>query len=425
MALRGFRELNRRLFQKLEWVTNRRLTRETEYVKDYLFSLIPEERRFSPLPENMNTELVFVPSEREDGGAAVENIREMVEAIRSAGGDGASIELYIDMQGGNRTDGYVRSAVLSILENEFGSRFKIRQVIATNFMRENFSNEIVDETLRYSITDLVSGMNAFIRYGKAAQLQEYFRETKQNYKKLNALLDAMASIDKSITSCDIHRMEEGIKKLKDSLRKKNQGPADRNAEIFSVLEEGIRRDYGSLLDTDESINYIDLIRWALRKDFFQQALTVVEAKLPEQLVSRGILYYPKEQESRLENYRHYKADTYPYIFAKSYLLAYVLGWRKPQGKLPREKETKIPLLLPLEVPLSDKTSVGISFSATPESVSALLLTYNQLADMRNSLNHASADKNRAKPETIVKKIRQLFDEYDVVAKETEEAGGNA
>lgn len=102
----------------------------------------------------------------------VENIGGIVDAI--CGKDSGKMQLFIDMQGGSRTDGYVRNAVLSILNNELNGQVKIRKIVATDFNPRNFANGIVDETKRYQITDLVSGMNAFIQYGKANLIQEYW-----------------------------------------------------------------------------------------------------------------------------------------------------------------------------------------------------------------------------------------------------------
>ena len=85
--------------------------------------------------------------------------------------------LYMDMQGGNRTSGFVRNAVVSILNNQTTSRVSLKFIVATNFNGSTISeNEIVDETRRYKITDLVSGMNAFLRYGKADMIKQYCRE---------------------------------------------------------------------------------------------------------------------------------------------------------------------------------------------------------------------------------------------------------
>ena len=418
----GLWELNRRLAQELRDIKTNRLNRESAFIKEYLFSLLENKLRYLPRQSNRDAELVFVPSERNCDGTPVENIREMVEAIRAAGNgaEDTEIRLFIDMQGGGRTDGYVRNAVLSILHNESGGRFQIRQVIATNYLHGSFSNEIVDETLRYSITDLVAGMNAFLQYGKTDQLRAYFAAVHSENARIRQLLNAMSSIDEAVTTCDIRRLEEGILRLKTAFRSSGGKTEDRDAEIFSVLEEGIQRDYGRLLESDDRLNYIDLIQWALRKDFLQQAITLVEAKIPEQLFMDGILYYPCEHEERLDQYRQFKGESYPYIFVKYYILSQVMHLRrsasykgkvgKPVRRLPTRRG-------------ANPSELDILFHAANDQIVDLLYKYNTLIDMRNKLNHAVEANERPKSATIQNHIGKLLEQYALVLRETERATG--
>ena len=57
-------------------------------------------------------------------------------------------------------------------------------------------------------------------------------------------------------------------------------------------------DYGRLL-TEEKISGLELVKWAYRKKLYQQTLTIIESKIPLEIVEKGILYYARDDETRL------------------------------------------------------------------------------------------------------------------------------
>jgi len=61
--------------------------------------------------------------------------------------------------------------------------------------------------------------------------------------------------------------------------------------------ESIRQDYGPLL-TEDQISFIDLVKWAYRKGFWQQTLTLIESRAPEDIVSRGFYFYSDDEKSK-------------------------------------------------------------------------------------------------------------------------------
>jgi hypothetical protein len=64
-----------------------------------------------------------------------------------------------------------------------------------------------------------------------------------------------------------------------------------------LLHNGIRSDYGKLLEGEE-IDELELVKWAMRKKFYQQALTLVESRFPNHFVNKGIFYYANDDESK-------------------------------------------------------------------------------------------------------------------------------
>ena len=118
---------------------------------------------------------VFIPDRTNND---TENLKALIrELIKGADADHPN-HLFMDMQGGERTKIYVNNALLQLLSNQDDVYFaKLERVVATQFdpwaVFDESKNRIIDETNRYRIVDLVSGMNAFLKYGKSDLLKDY------------------------------------------------------------------------------------------------------------------------------------------------------------------------------------------------------------------------------------------------------------
>lgn len=283
----------------------------------YLYSILlyiwhPEKKREGedrgPQLENKNAELMKCDDRIKRGiiklkvhfvleqikvGKSSEKVIDNISGIvkRFGNDDNAKINLYIDAQGGIRTSFYVRNAVLSILNNQYGNNFNVRQIVATNFPLyegEIKYGEIVDETVRYQISDLVSGMNAFIRYGKADMIKKYCDDIgdkiNSNIKKL---VENMVEIDRAISICDVNSMKKAIANIKEVIDNNESYESEGDSseclvdDVFRVLAGEIKEDYKELLDIDEKNYDLKVISWCANKGFIQQALTLIEVKMPE------------------------------------------------------------------------------------------------------------------------------------------------
>lgn len=249
-----------------------------------------------------------VAKPNENAEFAVDNVQGIVNTILSESPK-EEICLYIDMQGGIRTSGYVRNAVLSILGNEKDSRVKIKEIIATEYGTHNQVNRIVNETKRYKIMDLAAAMNSFVRYGKVDLLKTYCEErgitvvrdgaAEGDGAALGRLLGLMEKVDDSISLCNINGLQEAIAGMKTLFDEEDAlfnayGEEQTDDQVFvksmfEILKEGIRRDYGALLTTTEDKYTLELIHWCTRKGFLQQALTLVEDQMPK-------VFLKKEQD---------------------------------------------------------------------------------------------------------------------------------
>lgn len=290
---------NARLSYEIESLRTRRQIKEYDYVKYVVYKRLEKKYRIVPLKENReNIRILFVPEQLKNlnngskGDKSVDNLSGIVKALQENGEN--EINLYIDMQGGNRTSSYVRNAALSILSNQNPDKIHIKEIVATNYNSlKPGASKIVNETERYRVLDLASGMNAFIQYGKADMIQNYCNDMLiSSESSVGRLVQHMVKIDEAISLCDINGLIETIQKLRNFFDTEDVKEDSFAGNIFHILQEGIRNDYGKLLEKpndNEDIDYLKLISWCTRKGFIQQALTLIEDKMPTVYYERGII----------------------------------------------------------------------------------------------------------------------------------------
>lgn len=280
------RKENAELQYQIQNLKKQRAGKELGFAKYILYQHMDGSYKMKPYIDK--PEEIFIRFVPEKTGKGFDNIAGIVNEIYS--GEEMFINLYVDMQGGNRTSGYVRNAILSILNNQDTSHIQIKKIIATDFIPGKQSpSKIVDETNRYRVNDLVSGMNAFIRYGKADMLIKYCEDMQEkDDSKVRLLTDGMKEIDDAISLCNIQGLREGIGALSGIINSgQDEEPESYVSNIFRIMEDGIRRDYGKLLESTE-IDYVDLVDWCQRKGLIQQALTIIEDKMPAVLLDKFI-----------------------------------------------------------------------------------------------------------------------------------------
>ncbi len=368
-TLTDLQSIIRKLWAQLSDLQGERTKVEQEYVRHYLFSLLDEGRRAKAIPENANAQITIVRSVLKEGTA---NITDLVKAIRDTAEDGESIEVFIDMQGGVRTDGYIRNAVLSMLNN-YGE-IVLKKVVATNFLGGNFASEVVDETDRYRISELSAGINAFIQYGRAGLIYKYINSLRlPEEHRLNKLADCMIEIDHALSVCDVTRLTPAIVELRAILMSKSE-ESDRYSALFSVLEDSIKSDYGVLLES-EKVDTVELIKWAHRKEFISQELTMIEAHIPVEIVNAKILAYDTPDGEELSEQAKYD-------------IVDVLSKVLYNNNQERTENNTATLLKEFE-----KARSRTQFF-DQEKAEAFLITYRKLCMDRNGVNHAMMSADR-------------------------------
>lgn len=268
------------------------------WLKRYLYSIMTDSFKMRALESNEDVMISFVPTTKmQEDSIDMENITKIIEMLK--GEKNEFVNLYIDMQGLERTDDFTMVTVLSILKNEWNNKIQVKEILSTS--KTGFAGEIKNELTRYEMNDLLAGMNAFVKYGKVGSLRKYWDERNIYDEHVEKLLFAMQYIDDGVSLCNISDLEYGISELRNVLAESaSEEGTGLERSVINILEAGIRRDLGPLLDEGQGddVDVLELLKWTYRKEFYQQTLTILESRIPRDFVKKGVLYYAENEEDR-------------------------------------------------------------------------------------------------------------------------------
>lgn len=252
----------------------------TSQMERFMDGNVPEYRIFAytekseTIDESIRNSRALTISE-----SIVETLHEMLSALRQL----HKPHLYVDIHGGLRLQQQILSGVMSLLSIE-GLEINPSDVYSVEFNQTERKGFIVcaDDSIR--INNFVSGLNELTQYGRIGSLREYFSESKTD--EVSNILDTLESISTDIQFCNVSQFEEDIQHLPNCIRaieeNKNAGT------LLSLFMDDIRNTFRPLL-TGEPTTAIDEIVWCIGKGFYQQALSLIEAKMPEYLFRHHII----------------------------------------------------------------------------------------------------------------------------------------
>lgn len=239
--------------------------------------------------------------------AILETIDEL-RLLRNRYGD--ALQLYVDPHGGLRGIQQAMDAMLSLVKNEITIRGSY------NVEYDNSNNEAII-TLKESadLFDFVSGINEFSNYGRIASLRHYYSDLGNTAisEKAESLMAPIRKIAESIQLCDIPAFEQGLDELRSyyidldnaSLPNTDAFEQQLKTELsyLALFQKNIRADYAELLTNNRSVS--SEILWCLKKGFYQQALTLIEGRMPEELYAKRIFSYSQTLRDYVNDYRRY------------------------------------------------------------------------------------------------------------------------
>ena len=222
-----------------------------------------------------------------------ENADEVIyDAVKAIKGDGdKEINLYINMQGGIRSTMMKMNAITELLESQ---NVRVVGRYANNYnAREPQPYESVSVADDYRPYELVTAMTIFKKYGRGEKLLEYFSDADK-YPLSNKLAEAIKLAADSIQLCDVDGFDEAI----EAIRKFDEEYKESEASpTLKIIYQDIKSDYESILNAEHK--YVAQIRWCLNKGFLQQAMTILESKMPDEYVRSGMVYFCKKGQEDL------------------------------------------------------------------------------------------------------------------------------
>lgn len=215
-----------------------------------------------------------------------------------------SINLYLDMQGGDRNAIPSISSVATLLSD---LQVTIIERVSVAFNKNNKVQPIRNVMDDYNSYDLVTAYQIFREYGSGDQLVDYFQNVNDSNTK--DVTKAIKEVSDAIRICNVSGFDEGLVNLKKSIN--NYKKLRKESSELGYIISQIESDYGDLLeDSNEKIKkplkYVKQIRWCLKKNYIQQAITIFESKMPTEFVWNAVCFYcdnEKEKEAVFRNFR--------------------------------------------------------------------------------------------------------------------------
>ena len=370
------------------------------WIWTYLYQEFRDTSKMHILDCNEDVKISFISTEDEDDDEKTftDLLISNLEHISSiAGSDGEEVEIYLCTQNDNARDSFVLTSLMETLRAVSFSRARIARIILTDAPSDKMVETISEDTGQLFVYELLSGTRSFLRYGKTDLLLDLRAASGIRNPDIDRMLYAMRNIDIGISLCDITDIERGIVKLREIFAEEYPVTGDTFVEkYFNIIASGIKEDYGPLLSGDE-ISFIELVKWAYRKGFWQQTLTLIESRAPEDFVNRGIYYYCDSEEDReevvekfgkiyydLKPFEKYKLDDVEHYYVKFYS-----RWKAPHPKDSKEFQLEYAKIRIEELDTEDKDAIRAhTLCPDRDALKDLLFAYYYLGDVRNATNHA-------------------------------------
>lgn len=370
--------------------------RGKRWMLHHLYATMKGTGRMELLEENSDVRIRYIPVSRSESFSFLK--RSMIALIQAdhptaQGG----VDLYICLQNSEASVTMSIVNLINMIRVIPDSQIKVRKILTVSNQPSALAEQISDDTENESVNELLSGLDAFLKNGKAKGVVEYWNRVRVRSSKIDNIIYAMRNIDNGISLCDINDIERGISSLREHLPDGNPADVDTPMEqLFGILLNATCKDYGRLLETDR-IQFIDLVRWAYRKEFWQQTLTLIESRAPQEFIDKGFYYYCDSEDDRdqvvkafgqiyfdLRPFEKYKLDKLSHYYIKYY----------SRQKASHQKHGKeyIEEYARLRADELDNEDPGVirACSVCPDrdAVKDLLFAYYYVGDVRNQTNHA-------------------------------------
>ncbi len=371
-----------------------------QWVKGYLYSELKPTAKLELLSVNEEARICLIPDERiDESGQWADSMVTMEKSIVE---DGEDINLYITLNSDDAADTFIVMNMLDILISMPESAVHLKKIFTLRSLQRHMAGIIRDDTEGFGVTELFHAIRAFLNYGKADMIVKIWEKSGERSDSIASMVYAMRHVDVGLSMCNIPEVEGGILRLRKLFRDETfLNEAGCHGMYFSVIAESIMTDYGELLKGDGDIPFIEMVKWAYRHQFYQQTLTLIEAKSPENFVRSGIFYYCGDdklseqitqlfakQRLTLKPYEYYKMDNIDHYFIKTYDRSRTRGL----GSRDEDPQRVYAALRTQSVENKDPSLItGLTACDSMETLQNLLFAYYHIGMVRNKINHAETE----------------------------------
>lgn len=390
------------------------------------YSKLNSHYKMYPLEINKKVNIRFLPVIGNSFGQFEDEYEAIMNNLLSLRND--DIRLFIDLQGFDFNEAFSLYNMISIYSESANNKVELAGIIQTSYDPNVPVNPIKNEWQRYEIQKLLAGINTFLYYGKSSDICKYWSTRPHKTPSLNTLIEGIKYVDEGVTFCNIPIIRYGISIIRESLKEE----VSSKDTAYIVMKSLIEKDYGDLLK-DETASIPALLKWTVDKKMFQQALSIIESHIPEDLVDRGIFYYAKNS-SDLENVKKelnvsYWNESYKCRYAfndadhymlKSYGRNFI---NNRQGKSLIERDMAALCVRRIHG-AGDGILPAYSDLHDDNSLLELLTAYFHIGNLRNQVCHAIAPQTAGdhastvtpenNTELISKSLRQFVNMYIAV-----------
>lgn len=393
-------------------------------------------------------------------------IHTVVEEIRTLKQHYPHLNIHIDTHGGFRTTQEILNSVLSLLqmENIFIDPANIHTVEFTesdDATKQNDPNTKQKPTTYitsggeiFNLMNFVSGIHECINYGQIKSLNQLNDNCSPAGKQV---LDDMQTIAEGIQLCDVQKFDKGLEALSKSLPQLSTTESDnKNDRYLSMFHSLIYESYGKELLRSKP-HTIDEIKWCIKKGFIQQALTLLESKMPKEIIRNNFFVATHPVEIKVDeeiqtyelftrahsgiclsqdiknllNGRNTGTPKKNWEFAENYVLQNI-GYTQRSSKrapyVPMEENTNYDTLEKFgPIPTititnaNDKRWNDLSYYVTENpkaerEINVLLRLHMQLKEERNNTNHAGNTTGRLNISIICHALNCYINLYEKILK---------
>lgn len=373
---------------------------EAKWIRHHLYTRTDSFNKMHAKEINRKTKIRFVPVETE-GIMSIETISGIVKTVLSDDAlDDSGIDINMDTQGLGVNNSNSLISTFLVMNRKTGYGCKLKGLISSVIAPEDFAGSVVNVLKSYEIQNLLSGIDIFLEYGKDSKLKEYWNTLGVEDADADLLFFGMDRVDEGISLCNVDMISYGINVIRNVINNPANPSQDRNIYL-DIIMNAIRSDYGELLEGEE-LSVPELLKWSFRKGLYQQTLTIIESRVPDDIVKRGIYYYAQTEDDmekfmsalNILYWNEVSKMRWSYNHPDHYFLKYY-GRFAIDYRQDRDRQSADYARLRVDAALGRTEAILPAYSDLEDEnlLYSLLYNYYKIGYIRNTVNHAEYDTN--------------------------------